>query len=153
MHDISARELLAAAYRDNGDFGAAYCIAAGGDLLPDTQIALLAIREALSRPAGDGWRGQIEDGLKAFCASTPDFDMSSAMRRSAADFILGQPWPPTYSAGYAAGIEDAAKVAIGWWAQDKAKGLANTMFASINIATAIRALVPAAPSSNNGESE
>lgn len=40
---------------------------------------------------GDVLRDAIIAGLQAFCANTPDFAMSSAMRRDAADFILGQP--------------------------------------------------------------
>lgn len=41
------RSILAKAYRDNGDLGAANYIAAGHDLLPDTQVHLLAIQDAL----------------------------------------------------------------------------------------------------------
>ncbi len=39
-----------------------------------------------------GFRGRIDAGLRAFCADTPDFDMSPGMRRIAADFIMGQPF-------------------------------------------------------------
>jgi len=44
----SPRAILAKAYRDNGDIGAANYIEAGHDLLPDTQVHLLAIRDALA---------------------------------------------------------------------------------------------------------
>ena len=36
-------------------------------------------------------RNAIDAGLRAFCSETGDFDMSSAMRRSAVDHIMGQP--------------------------------------------------------------
>jgi len=41
------RQILAKAYRDNGDIGAANYIEGGSDLLPDTQVHLLAIQDAL----------------------------------------------------------------------------------------------------------
>ncbi|WP_341209838.1 hypothetical protein [uncultured Sphingomonas sp.] len=44
----SPRTILAKAYRDNGDIGAANYIEAGHDLQPDTQVHLLAIRDALA---------------------------------------------------------------------------------------------------------
>jgi len=44
----SPRDLLAQAYQDNGDLGAAGYIRSGHDLTPDTQIALLAIKDALA---------------------------------------------------------------------------------------------------------
>jgi hypothetical protein len=46
-----ARELLAKAYADTGDLGAARYIRGGFDLYPDTRIALLAICDALSTRA------------------------------------------------------------------------------------------------------
>lgn len=46
-----ARELLAKAYADNGDLGAARYIRGGFDLYPDTRIALLAICDALATRA------------------------------------------------------------------------------------------------------
>jgi hypothetical protein len=36
-------------------------------------------------------REAIFAGLTAFCSNQPDFDMSSGMKRTAADYILGQP--------------------------------------------------------------
>lgn len=42
------RQILAKAYRDNGDIGAANYIEGGSDLLPDTQVHLLAIQDALN---------------------------------------------------------------------------------------------------------
>lgn len=39
----------------------------------------------------EAMREAIDAGLRAFCADTSDFTMSSAMRRAAADFIMGQP--------------------------------------------------------------
>ena len=42
-----ARALLAETYRDNGDLGSANYVAAGHDITPDTQIALLAIVTAI----------------------------------------------------------------------------------------------------------
>lgn len=72
---------------------------------PDSTIntgAVGALREA------------IDAGLKAFCSCTPDFTMSSAMRRDAADFIMAQPGTfrttPT-PASEAEVIERCAKVA------------------------------------------
>lgn len=43
-----ARAILAKAYRDNGDLGAANYVEAGLDLTPDTQVHLLAIIDALA---------------------------------------------------------------------------------------------------------
>ena len=45
------RQLLAQAYLDNGDYGSAATIRSGHDLAPDTQIALLAIKDALALAA------------------------------------------------------------------------------------------------------
>ncbi len=45
--DAKARQLLAKAYRDNGDIGSANYVEAGHDVTPDTQIALLAILDAI----------------------------------------------------------------------------------------------------------
>jgi hypothetical protein len=43
------RQLLAQAYLDNGDYGSAATIRSGHDLTPNTQIALLAIKNALAQ--------------------------------------------------------------------------------------------------------
>ncbi len=42
-------------------------------------------------PEANVMREAIFAGLTAFCSNQPDFDMSSGMKRAAADYILGQP--------------------------------------------------------------
>lgn len=44
-----------------------------------------------SQPLSEAKRAAIDAGLRAFCSETGDFDMSSQMRRAAADHIMGQP--------------------------------------------------------------
>jgi len=57
----------------------------------EAQSAEVARLIAALGEVNDNLRDRIIAGLKDFCAVTPDFDMSSAARSSAADFILGQP--------------------------------------------------------------
>jgi len=76
------RKLLAKAYRDNGDLGAADYIEAGRDLTPDTQIALLAIRDALAaqppQPQREGIPGWFKAALRASAESGNDLIVSQS---------------------------------------------------------------------------
>ncbi len=101
-----ARVLLANAYRDNGDLGASHHVLSGFDLTPDTQIALLAIRDALAETAAtpveagadvaEGWRlvpvEPTEDLLKAGCA-IPGVSLETG-RRMWSQMLAAAPTPP-----------------------------------------------------------
>jgi hypothetical protein len=57
---------------------------------PEKPLATVAAANA-EGVATARMREAIDAGLRAFCSDTSDFTMSSAMRRAAADFIMGQP--------------------------------------------------------------